>query len=70
MPELPDVEAFERVLARGALRKTIERVVVKISVSWAILLRRRSSAAFKAPGSLRPGGMASISSQASIVAVG
>ena len=28
MPELPDVEAFERVLARGALRKTIERVVV------------------------------------------
>ena len=28
MPELPDVEVFKRVLARNALRKTIERVVV------------------------------------------
>ena len=28
MPELPDVEIFKRVLARSALRKTIERVVV------------------------------------------
>ena len=28
MPELPDVETFKRVLARSALRKTIERVVV------------------------------------------
>ena len=28
MPELPDVEAFKRVLARSALRKMIERVVV------------------------------------------
>lgn len=28
MPELPDVEVFKRVLARSALRKTIERVVV------------------------------------------
>jgi formamidopyrimidine-DNA glycosylase len=29
MPELPDVEGFKRVLAKSALRKTIERVVVK-----------------------------------------
>jgi len=28
MPELPDVEVFKRVLARSALGKTIERVVV------------------------------------------
>jgi len=28
MPELPEVEVFKRVLARSALRKTIERVVV------------------------------------------
>jgi len=28
MPELPDVESFKRVLARSALRKTIDRVVV------------------------------------------
>ena len=28
MPELPDVETFKRVLARNALRKTIERVAV------------------------------------------
>jgi formamidopyrimidine-DNA glycosylase len=28
VPELPDVEGFKRVLARNALRKTIERVVV------------------------------------------
>ena len=28
MPELPDVEVFKQVLARSALRKTIERVVV------------------------------------------
>ncbi len=28
MPELPDVEVFKRVLARSALRKPIERVVV------------------------------------------
>ncbi len=28
MPELPDVEIFNRVLARSALRKTIEWVVV------------------------------------------
>ena len=28
MPELPDVEGFKRVLARRALRKTIDRVVV------------------------------------------
>jgi formamidopyrimidine-DNA glycosylase len=29
MPELPDVEGFRRVLARNALRKTVERVAVK-----------------------------------------
>jgi formamidopyrimidine-DNA glycosylase len=29
MPELPDVERFKRVLARKALRKKIERVVVR-----------------------------------------
>jgi len=28
MPELPDVELFKRVVARSALRKTIQRVVV------------------------------------------
>jgi formamidopyrimidine-DNA glycosylase len=28
MPELPDVEGFKRVLAKNALRKTIDRVVV------------------------------------------
>lgn len=28
MPELPDVEGFKRVLAKNALRKTIERVAV------------------------------------------
>lgn len=28
MPELPDVEAFKRLLVRNALRKTIQRVVV------------------------------------------
>lgn len=29
MPELPDVEAFKRLLARKALRKTIDRVAVE-----------------------------------------
>ena len=28
MPELPDVEGFKRVLAKNALRKTIDRVKV------------------------------------------
>ena len=28
MPELPDVEGFKRVLAKNALRKTIDRIVV------------------------------------------
>lgn len=28
MPELPDVEGFKRVLAKNALRKTVDRVVV------------------------------------------
>ena len=42
MPELPDVERFERVLAKNALRKRIERVIV----SDARILGKRSIRAF------------------------
>jgi formamidopyrimidine-DNA glycosylase len=42
MPELPDVEGFKRTLAKNALRKTIDRVVV----SDARILGRLSAQAF------------------------
>jgi len=51
MPELPDVEAFRRRLNAGALRRTIERVVVRDKrilggVSAAAFVRRLKGARF------------------------
>jgi len=59
MPELPDVENFKRLVARNALRGTIERIVVSDKRILGKQSERHSSAAFKAAGSLRRGDTAS-----------